>query len=72
MHRFIPALIKGAGYRVVEVPVHHRARKYGASKYSFGNRAWRATIDMFGVRWLLSRQLPIKVKPEQAKINERQ
>jgi dolichol-phosphate mannosyltransferase len=63
MHRFIPALIKGAGYRVVEVPVHHRARKYGASKYSFGNRAWRATIDMFGVRWLLSRQLPIRVKP---------
>jgi dolichol-phosphate mannosyltransferase len=63
MHRFIPALIKGAGYRVVEVPVHHRARQYGASKYNFGNRAWRATIDMFGVRWLLSRQLQIRVKP---------
>jgi dolichol-phosphate mannosyltransferase len=63
MHRFIPALIKGAGYRVVEVPVHHRARQYGASKYNFGNRAWRATIDMFGVRWLLSRQLQIRMKP---------
>jgi glycosyltransferase involved in cell wall biosynthesis len=62
MHRFIPALIKGAGYRVVEVPVHHRARQYGSSKYSFGNRAWRATVDMFGVRWLLSRQLRIKLK----------
>src|SRR3982074_1681980 len=69
MHRFIPALIKGAGYRVVEVPVHHRARKYGASKYSFGNRAWRATIDIFGVRWLLSRQHPIKVKPTKASGN---
>jgi dolichol-phosphate mannosyltransferase len=62
MHRFIPALIKGAGYRVVEVPVHHRARQYGSSKYSFGNRAWRATIDMFGVRWLLSRQLQIRMR----------
>jgi dolichol-phosphate mannosyltransferase len=62
MHRFIPALIKGAGYRIVEVPVHHRARQYGSSKYGFGNRAWRATVDMFGVRWLLSRQLRIRMK----------
>ena len=62
MHRFIPALIKGAGYQIVEVPVQHRARKYGSSKYSFGNRAWRATIDMFGVRWLLSRQIQIRMK----------
>jgi dolichol-phosphate mannosyltransferase len=62
MHRFIPALIKGAGYRVVEIPVHHRARQYGSSKYSFGNRAWRATVDMFGVRWLLSRQFRISLK----------
>jgi dolichol-phosphate mannosyltransferase len=57
MHRFIPALVKGAGYRLVEIPVNHRARKFGRSKYGLGNRAVRATIDMFGVRWLLSRQL---------------
>ena len=57
MHRFIPALVKGAGYRLVEVPVNHRARKFGVSKYGLGNRAVRATVDMFGVRWLLSRQL---------------
>lgn len=57
MHRFIPALVKGAGYRLVEVPVNHRPRQFGVSKYGLGNRAWRATIDMFGVRWLLSRQL---------------
>jgi len=62
MHRFIPALIKGAGYRIVEVPVQHRARQYGSSKYNFGNRAWRATIDMIGVRWLLSRQFQIRMK----------
>ena len=62
MHRFIPALVKGAGYRLVEIPVNHRPRKFGQSKYGLGNRAIRATIDMFGVRWLLSRQLNFKVR----------
>jgi dolichol-phosphate mannosyltransferase len=57
MHRFIPALVKGAGFRLVEIPVNHRPRKFGQSKYGLGNRALRATVDMFGVRWLLSRQL---------------
>ncbi|HEX8280137.1 MAG TPA: glycosyltransferase family 2 protein [Chthoniobacterales bacterium] len=56
MHRFIPALVKGAGYKLVEIPVNHRPRKFGVSKYGLGNRAVRATVDMFGVRWLLSRQ----------------
>jgi dolichol-phosphate mannosyltransferase len=63
MHRFIPALIRGAGYRLVEIPVHHRPRRFGESKYGLGNRAVRATIDMFGVRWLLSRRLDHNVKP---------
>jgi dolichol-phosphate mannosyltransferase len=61
MHRFIPALIRGAGYSLVEVPVNHRPRRFGQSKYGLGNRALRATIDMFGVRWLLSRQLDYKL-----------
>ena len=62
MHRFIPALIKAAGYRLVEIPVNHRPRRFGRSKYGLGNRALRATIDMFGVRWLLSRRLNYKVR----------
>jgi dolichol-phosphate mannosyltransferase len=62
MHRFIPALVKGAGYRLVEVPVNHRPRKFGESKYGLGNRAVRATMDMFGVRWLLSRRLDYRVR----------
>src|SRR5947209_214288 len=62
MHRFIPALVKGAGYRLVEIPVNHRPRRFGQSKYGLGNRALRATIDMFGVRWLLSRRLTHKVR----------
>jgi glycosyltransferase involved in cell wall biosynthesis len=64
MHRFIPALVKGAGYRLVEIPVNHRPRKFGLSKYGLGNRALRATTDMFGVRWLLSRRLNYKVRGE--------
>ena len=62
MHRFIPALIRGAGYRLVEIPVNHRPRRFGQTKYGFGNRAVRATIDMFGVRWLLSRRLNYKIR----------
>ena len=62
MHRFIPALVKGAGYQLVEIPVNHRPRRFGQSKYGLGNRAVRATIDMFGVRWLLSRRLNYKVR----------
>jgi glycosyltransferase involved in cell wall biosynthesis len=64
MHRFIPALVKGAGYCLVEIPVNHRPRKFGLSKYGLGNRALRATTDMFGVRWLLSRRLNFKVRSE--------
>ena len=62
MHRFIPALVKGAGYRLVEIPVNHRPRRFGQSKYGLGNRALRATMDMFGVRWLLSRRLNYKLR----------
>ena len=62
MHRFIPALIKDAGYRLVEIPVNHRPRRFGQTKYGLGNRAVRATIDMFGVRWLLSRRLSYKIR----------
>ena len=62
MHRFIPALIRGGGYQLVEIPVNHRPRRFGQTKYGFGSRALRATIDMFGVRWLLSRRLNYKIR----------
>jgi len=67
MHRFIPALVKGAGYRLVEIPVNHRPRRFGPSKYNLGNRALRATVDMFGVRWLLSRRLNYQVRDDSAR-----
>jgi hypothetical protein len=62
LHRFIPALVKGAGYQLIEVAVNHRPRRFGESKYGLGNRALRATVDMFGVRWLLSRRLNYKLR----------
>lgn len=66
MHRFIPALIGNMGFRVTEMPVNHRPRVYGVSKYGFGNRAWRATCDMFGVRWLNSRRARYRIKSDAA------
>ena len=64
MHRFIPALIKNAGYKVGEIAVNHRPRQHGVSKYGFGNRAIRATRDMFGVRWLNSRRFFYRLKDD--------
>ncbi len=64
MHRFLPALMKGMGYKLAEVPTQHRPRVAGVSKYGFGNRAWKATCDMFAVKWLLSRQIQIRVRRE--------
>lgn len=64
MHRFIPALIKGMGYKISELPTVHRPRVAGVSKYGFGNRAWKATCDMFAVKWILSRQIQIRIRKE--------
>jgi dolichol-phosphate mannosyltransferase len=55
MHRFLPALFQREGARVVSVPVRHRARMHGRSKYGVRNRLWVGIIDLFGVRWLIRR-----------------
>ena len=56
MHRFMPALILSAGYRIGEMPVTHRARHSGFSKVSGGKRAVRATVDLLGMLWFCRRQ----------------
>ena len=56
-HRFLPALCMFRGARLVEVPLSHRPRRHGASKYGVGNRLWRGLYDLIGVRWLKSRML---------------
>ena len=57
MHRFLPTLVTLAGGRVSEVPVGHRPRLRGRSKYTARNRAARVLRDAFGVRWLATRRL---------------
>ncbi len=55
MHRFLPALYQRAGSRVVSVPVNHRPRTRGQSKYGLWNRLWVGIVDIFGVMWLQRR-----------------
>lgn len=54
-HRFLPALLEMAGARITEMPVRHRARRFGTAKYGIQNRLWRGIVDLFGVRWLQKR-----------------
>ncbi len=57
IHRFIPTLLKMRGYRVVEIPVDHRPRHFGQSKYGVLNRVFVAFADLLVVRWMKSRLL---------------
>jgi dolichol-phosphate mannosyltransferase len=56
MHRFLPALVQREGLKVVSVPVSHRHRLAGRSKYGVGNRLWAGIVDMAGVIWLKRRR----------------
>ena len=58
MHRFLPALFQRAGAKVTSVPVRHRPRTRGTSKYGLHNRLWVGIVDLFGVRWLIVRNPP--------------
>lgn len=60
-HRFIPTLLRMRGYRVVEVPVRHRPRRFGQSKYGVMNRAFVAFVDLLVVRWMKQRLLRYEV-----------
>jgi dolichol-phosphate mannosyltransferase len=55
MHRFLPALVQRNGGAVVSVPVNHRPRERGTSKYGIHNRLWVGIVDLFGVAWLQRR-----------------
>ncbi len=64
VHRFLPALVMRNGGAVVSVPVHHRARERGTSKYGIHNRLWVGIVDLFGVAWLQRRvRLPV-IEPD--------
>jgi len=55
MHRFLPALFQRHGARVISVPVSHRSRTRGTSKYGMLNRLWVGVVDIGGVMWLRRR-----------------
>jgi dolichol-phosphate mannosyltransferase len=55
MHRYLPALMQRAGWKTVSVPVNHRARSTGVSKYNNLNRALVGIADLRGVAWLIRR-----------------
>ncbi|HOX71496.1 MAG TPA: glycosyltransferase family 2 protein [Dokdonella sp.] len=55
MHRYLPALMQRAGWQVKSVPVNHRARGTGVSKYNNLNRALVGIADLRGVGWLIRR-----------------
>ena len=64
MHRFLPTLVRLRGYKVIEMPVNHRARQFGVSKYGAMNRAFRGLADCLAVRWMSKRMLDYKVREE--------
>ena len=55
MHRYLPALMQRAGWKTVSVPVNHRPRSTGVSKYNNLNRALVGLRDLRGVSWLIVR-----------------
>lgn len=61
MHRFIPVTARKLGYKVVEMPVSHRPRVAGETKYGMGilQRALPGLIDCFAVRWMSKRRRPV-------------
>ncbi|HEX7858750.1 MAG TPA: glycosyltransferase family 2 protein [Verrucomicrobiae bacterium] len=57
LHRFMPVLVHGAGARTKEVPINHRARVSGVSKYGLNNRLWRGIADLFAIAWYQKRRI---------------
>jgi dolichol-phosphate mannosyltransferase len=55
MHRYLPALMQRAGWQVKSVPVNHRPRGTGVSKYNNLGRALVGITDLRGVGWLIKR-----------------
>ena len=62
MHRYLPALVKRAGYRSQSVPVGHRPRTAGTSKYGMLDRLWVGVADLRGVAWLMRRAKVTRVE----------
>lgn len=64
MHRFLPALFNNEGFRIHEIPVNHRPRTTGKTKYNFFNRSFNTIADMLAVRWMRKRHLGYRIEKE--------
>jgi glycosyltransferase involved in cell wall biosynthesis len=62
MHRFLPTLLRMEGARLLEIPVAHRARHAGRSKYGIANRLFVGLADVLAVRWMQSRAIRYRVR----------
>ena len=62
MHRYLPALVKRAGFACQSVPVGHRPRTAGVSKYGMLDRLWVGLADLRGVAWLMRRAKVTRVE----------
>jgi len=62
MHRFLPTLLRMEGARVIEVPVAHRPRRFGVSKYGNLDRLAAGIVDLWAVRWMQSRNEAYRVE----------
>jgi dolichol-phosphate mannosyltransferase len=56
LHRFLPVIVHGGGFKTLEVPVNHRARVAGVSKYGVWNRLGRGIYDLFAIAWYQKRR----------------
>lgn len=62
MHRFLPTLVRMAGGTRLEMPVTHRPRRAGRTKYGVHNRLWVGIVDCLGVRWMGRRYRPLDIE----------
>ncbi|HEV2549069.1 MAG TPA: glycosyltransferase family 2 protein [Stellaceae bacterium] len=63
-HRFLPALVRRAGGRVLSVPVNHRPRERGRSNYGTLDRLFVGIVDLVGVMWLMRRAKTAEIVPD--------
>lgn len=57
MHRFFPTLLRLEGATITEMPVQHRPREVGVTKYGINNRLWVGLADTFGIVWWKRRSI---------------
>jgi dolichol-phosphate mannosyltransferase len=57
IHRFLPVLVHSAGAKTKEIPINHRPRIAGVSKYGLNNRLWRGIYDLIAVAWYQKRRI---------------